>query len=250
LDVPLVGGLCLAALELAQLVPNLKVIVLLKTHVYYPVLSRVDDLRGYPDHMGRLCWDKEALISVVQDRLQWTKTKWTDVFATEGEGRALIQTMCGKIRNGPRDLLRWMDLALQLAAGAKISKDTVEKTHRKSSLESFGELDAAHAETFPKIGAVLRAVFRDNHNRKFALPELRKHIGTLRLKEEMANLSKITWMLRETPYTLPELFFRVGALALWVGQRAVLPYEDLYDVATFESSPHVSLVPALGEALK
>jgi hypothetical protein len=252
LDVPLVGGLCLAALELAQLVPNLKVVILLKTHVYYPVLSRVDDLRGYPDHMGRLSWDKDALASVVQGRLGWTQTKWTDVFAGgESDGRALIEFMCGKIRNGPRDLLRWIDLALQSAAGAKISKDTIEKTRRKSSLDSLAELKAAHGETYPEIGAVLRIIFRDDRDHKFALADLRKHIETLLLKNpEMINLSKISWMQRESAFTLPELFFRVGALALWLGQRVVLPYEDSYDVETLESSSHLSLAPALDEALK
>jgi hypothetical protein len=105
LDVPLVGGLCLAALELADLIPNLKVIVLLKTHVYYPVVSRVDDLRGYPDHMGRLSWDVDTLTSVVNDRLRWTQTKWSDVFEPdEAAGRRLVRDMCGKVRNGPRDL--------------------------------------------------------------------------------------------------------------------------------------------------
>jgi hypothetical protein len=252
LDVPLVGGLCLAALELAKLVPNLKVIVLLKTHVYYPVASRVDDLRGYPDHMGRLSWDEDRLASVVQDRLRWTQTEWSGVFAGgENAGRTLIREMCGKVRNGPRDLLRWLDLILQLPGNVKASNTTVEKTRRKSSLDSLTELEAAHDETYPKIGAVLRIVFRGNWERKFALHELRSNIEGLWLKDsEMMALTKLPWMQRESPYTLPELFFRVGALALWAGKRPVLPYEDNYDVANFESSSHLSLVPALDVALR
>jgi hypothetical protein len=252
LDVPLVGGLCLAALELAKLIPNLKVIVLLKTHVYYPVLSRVDDLRGYPDHIGRLSWNEERLTSVVQGRLRWTGTKWTDVFTgSESEARTMVQDMCRKVRNGPRDLLRWMDLTLQLAGGGKVSKSTVEKARKKSSLDALAELEAAHAETYPKIGAVLRIVFRGNGDRNFALHELRKTVEGLWLKDpEMMALTKLPWMQRESAFTLPELFFRVGALALCNGKHPVLPYEDEYDVATFESCSHLSLVPALTESLK
>lgn len=251
LDVPLVGGLCLAALELAELIPNLKVIVLLKTHVYYPVAARVDDLRGYPDHMSRLSWDADRLIAVVQDRLRWTKTKWTDVFSDgESEARALVQDMCAKSRNGPRDLLRWLDLALQFAGGAKVSKDIVGKTRRKSSLDSLAELETAHAETYPKVGAVLRVVFQKHLDRKFTLLELRKFIDGLWLKHpEMTSLIQLDWMQRESPHTLPELFFKLGALSLWSAGIPILPYEAEYDAAAFESASHLSLVPALSEAL-
>ena len=37
LDTHSIGGFCLAALRLSEANPNLKVIPLLKTHVYYPI---------------------------------------------------------------------------------------------------------------------------------------------------------------------------------------------------------------------
>ena len=252
LDVPLVGGLCLAALELSQLIPNLKVIVLLKTHVYYPVLSRVDDLHDYPDHMARLSWDTEGLESAVSNRLKWSGTKWADVFSGgEASGRSLIKAMCQSIRNGPRDLLRWIDLSLQSEAETKISKNTVDKTRTILSRHCLGELESAHADLYPGIGEVLKIVFRSKGNHKFKLSELKEHIKTLLVKDrEMIAAWKVRWMQGVTASMLPDLLFKVGALALWMGPQIVLPYEEGYRSANFESCSHVSLVPALIDALQ
>src|SRR5438874_887642 len=111
--------------------------------------------------MARLSWDTESLVSVVNSRLKWSGAKWGDVFSGgEEAGRLLIKTMCQNIRNGPRDLLRWIDLSLQSAGGSKISKDAIDKTRTKSSRHSLGELESAHSDLYPGIGEVLKIVFR------------------------------------------------------------------------------------------
>jgi hypothetical protein len=252
LDVHLVGGFCLAALELSESIPNLKVIALLKTHVYYPILLYVDDLSRHPDHMGRLCWEKDQLLKVVEDRLRWSDSTWADVFdGGESNGRALVEFMCERIRNGPRDLLRWLDLTFQLTAGGKVSKVAVNKTRKRMSLDSLAELESAHSESYPRLGAILKIVFHDGYDRKFTLQELRKHIGALKLKdEELMSLWNLPWMQRETSFTLPDVFFKVGTIALHPTEQAVLPYQGDYHVRTFESSSHVSLIPSLVEALQ
>jgi hypothetical protein len=188
----------------------------------------------------------------VHDRLQWSQTKWADVFdGGEREGRALVKLMCNRVRNGPRDLLRWIDLALQSTAGGKMSKDVADRTHKRLSLDSLNELVSAHNETYPRVGAVLKIIFRNNLDRRFALLELRKHIETLLLKDpELITLSKVPWMQRETSFTLPDLLFKIGAIALHMGQQVILPYEEGYHARNFESSSHVSVVPALVEALQ
>lgn len=252
LDVHLVGGFCLAALELSESIPNLKIIALLKTHIYYPVLFYVDDLSRHPDHMGRLCWSKDQLLKLVEDRLRWSKSTWIDVFdGRESNGKGFVESMCGNVRNGPRDLLRWLDLALQHTGDTKISKGALNKASKRMSLDSLAELESAHSGTYPRLGAILRIVFRNAHDRKFTLRELSEHIGTLKLKDqELISLSALPWMQSETSFTLPYVFFKVGAIALHPEEVTVLPYEQDYHVRTFESSAHVSLVPALVEALQ
>ena len=251
LDVHLVGGFCLAALRLGQEIPGFKAIPLFKTHVYFPLLRSIDDLGKYPDHMARLAWSTPELVQVIADRMRWADISWKDVFAgTEKDAQKLLNFMCEKIRNGPRDLLRWIDLSLQNTKEQKITETAVKATKTAIALHSFRELEAAHAGSYPRIRSVLKAIFAKVSDRQFTLPELKKHVLDLKLKDpEMMAVSRLEWMQLETAETLPELLFQIGALMLVVDSKPILPYEEAYDNENFEAATKVAFVPALREAV-
>jgi hypothetical protein len=252
LDAHLIGGFCLAALRLSGLIPGFKVIALLKTHIYYPILYSVDDLSKYPDHMGRLCWSKDELVSVIGDRLKWAKAKWEDVFeGTEVQARQCVKSMCENVRNGPRDLLRWLDLALQSTKGGKITLKSVEATKKKMSLNSLYELQSAHSDNYSRIEVVLETIFGRTPDHSFKPTELRQHIQNLLMKDrEMMGLHKsLPWMQRENSKTFPTVLFETGSLSLHSGSRSILPYEEGYDTEALNAADHIALVPALAEAL-
>ena len=252
LDTHLIGGFCLAALRLSSAIHGLKVIALLKTHVYYPILIDVDDLRKYPDHMARLCWSRDELVNVIDARLKWSKSSWTDFFAgSEPTGRQRVKSLTENIRNGPRDLLRWIDLSLQLVGTGKITEQTVKETRKKASLDSFGELESAHSSNYPKIGAVIKVVFRSDPDHKYTLRELQQHLENLIVNApEMRSLSGLTWMQHENSQTLPELLFETGAIALESKGTLILPYEEGYQPGNLEAADYILLTPALAGALK
>jgi hypothetical protein len=251
LDTHLVGGFCLAALRLQDAIPGLKVIALLKTHVYYPTLMAVDDLRKYPDHMGRLSWNKDELARVVADRLHSAKVTWADIFlGNETEARRLLSSMGDEIRNGPRDLLRWLDLGLQARKNGKIDERMVKSTKKAMSLDSLGEWESAHGDAYQKISAVIRAIFGKKPKQRFSLPELKAHIQGLMLNDdEMKTLTNLPWMQLETSATLPDLLFKAGALVFESNQHDVLPYQEDYDERQFARADHIGLVPLLIEAI-
>jgi len=251
LDTHLIGGFCLAALRLSDAIPGFKVIVLIKSHVYYPVLLDVDDLRKYPDHMGRLCWTKEELVDVVGKRLKWIGSGWTGFFeGTEKDVRQMVERMCGYVRNGPRDLLRWIDLSNQAFKGAKISERSVSQTRNRMSLDSLGEFETAHNSSYPKIGAVLKVIFRDDPGHKYSLAELKAHIKNLLIKNsEMKALSKMTWMQFETNQSIPKLLFETGAIAFEFKGQVILPYEEGYHNENFGAASSIFLVPTFIEAM-
>lgn len=252
LDTHLIGGFCLAALRLSEAIPGFKVIALLKTHVYYPILLDVDDLRRHPDHMERLCWIKEELVEVVANRIRWAGSTWTNFFeGTDQQARQMVEGMCTNVRNGPRDLLRWIDLSLQDTKDAKIGQGTLNKTKKRMSLDSLGELESAHSSKYTKIGAVIKAIFRDDPEHRYSMKELKQHIQHLLIKDqEMKALSRLPWMQLETAQTLPELLFEIGAIALEADGRIILPYEEGYDTEHFERASRVLLVPTFVEAIK
>ncbi len=132
LDEDLIGGFCLAAIRLSDAIPNLKIIGLLKTHIYQPVLRSVDDLTRYPEHMIRLHWSPDELLELLQRRMKAERQKWTDLFeGTEADGKKLIRSELKKItRNGPRDLLRTLDLAFQKSRTGKVGGPELWKRAR------------------------------------------------------------------------------------------------------------------------
>lgn len=255
LDTHLIGGFCLAALRLSKLIPNLKIIVLLRTSVYYQVLYDIADLRKYIDHMGRLSWSQKELIDVITKRLKWAGSRWKNVFSGNDKQakRLVMDNMCTNLRNGPRDLLRWIFYSLQATSkkGSKIGEKIIKKTKKKMSVNSLGELESLYSGKYEKISAVIKAIFRDDPNKKYELKEMKKHIANLLIKEdEMKRLSRLPWMQRETSQTLPELLFKIGVFAIESEGHIILPYEETYNMENFETANFIKLVPALTEAIK
>lgn len=252
LDTHLIGGFCLAAIRLAQAIPNLKIIALLKTHIYQPVLRDVDDMRKYPDHMSRLQWTADELVQLVERRLRATKTRWTDVFeGSEAQGQALVSNDMAKVsRNGPRDLIHHIDLALRLAGSGKLGPKELQRSRRDASVDSLGELESAYSSQYPSLGDVVRAIFRDSPQAAHDLRKMALHVQTLLIKDpDMKALSRLRWMQHQTSQTLPNLLFETGVLALECKGAWILPYEKAYTSDAFKGATTVRLVPALVDAV-
>jgi hypothetical protein len=251
LDMHLLGGFCLAALRLSVAIKGFKVVALLKTHVYHPVRESIEDLSKYPDHTTRLAWTDDELLSLVERRLKATAVRWSDVFdGGEQEGRALIQYMVGLLRNGPRDLLRWFDLALQQSAGRKLQRSHIVDTFDKLSRDSLKEMESAHFVRYEKLGSVVRAIFSSKPGKDFTRQELLDHLQTVLVKDRrIKSLSGLDWMQRESSDSLPQTLFEVGALALRAKSRLILPYHPDYDQDAFEGADRFVLVPGLAAAV-
>jgi hypothetical protein len=247
LDTHLIGGFCLAALRCSDKYAGLKVVPLLKTHVYYPILLQIDDLGKYPDHMERLCWTRDELFEVIDSRLKAERCAWKDLFqGSEKDARRIVADMCLQVRNGPRDLLRWLDLALQASGGNKLSETEINQTFRRMSEDSFNELVSANSVRHEKLGELLRAIFRKDPNHKYSPVQFKKYLGDLRVRnKEFQSLTKLPWMQLETSESLPDLFFKTGAIAFEAAGNLVLPYEKGYDPDTFRNASSIQLVPCL-----
>jgi hypothetical protein len=252
LDVDLVGGFCLAAIRLSNTIANLKIIALLKPHIYQPVLRSVDDLTRYSDHMTRLIWTADELLSVIQNRLDATGQKWTDVFdGSESAGKKLVkEELHSMTRNGPRDLLRTLDVAFQKSTTGKIGRTSLTAARERAAQDSLDELTSAYNALYVDFGDVVKAVFRSNAEKRFTVAELRDHIQGLMVNDhDMKALSKLKWMQSRSSQTLPELLFEVGTLALEHARKLTLPFEENYTLDGFRRADKICLAPALSGAI-
>jgi hypothetical protein len=252
LDPHLVGGFLLAGLAVSREVPNFKVIAFVKTHVYHPVRDAIEDFSKYPDHQSRLGWTVPELEQVVGRRLKWANTSWRALFSAKDEKGAFAQAakMAQEIRNGPRDLLRWLDLSLQKSPHGAITSDHLTASKRQMSKDSLKEMESAHAATYPKVGAVVRAVFGSSTDKQFTRATLHQHIAKLLVGDErLKALSTLTWMQRQSSDTLADVFLEVGALGIRGRSNTILPYSPQYDQDAFEEASAVFLVPVFREAV-
>jgi hypothetical protein len=252
LDVNLVGGFCLAAIRLSKDIGNLKIVSLMKPQIYQPVFKSVDDLTRYPRHMIRLRWTYVELMEMIQNRLDATKQKWVDVFeGTEAKAKAMLRDELANItRNGPRDLLRILDVAFETSQNGKISKSLLKESMGTASEGSLNELTGAYNALYPDLGDVINAIFRHAASKSFTLEELSQHIQTLMINDgDMKALLRLRWMQAQNSKTIPQLLFDTGVVAFKLSEKMILPFEEEYSLDRFKRADAVFLAPSLAAAI-
>lgn len=250
LDIHLLGGLFLAAVTLSRQVSNFKMIVLIKTHIYDAVSN--PDFEKFPDREVYLSWCIDELLDVISSRMHWAKVSWEEVFAgTESQAKELIaKRIANNIRNGPRDLLRWLDLAMQRSGTRKITAHNIAETERDFSLYALSALKNAFAMSYPVVEVALRCIFKNVKNTKFSREALEKRIAELLVTDPtLMKLAASDSTGEFNSLDLPKLLFKIGGLALGSGSRLILPYEKDYDSEHFDLAEYVQLVPALAPAV-
>jgi hypothetical protein len=119
------------------------------------------------------------------------------------------------------------------------------------AVDALRELESSFVSEYEGITSVVRTVFGKDPSKAFTLSQLRSHIADLQVKdpEMMSLITRLPWMQLETSQTLPEVFLRVGTLALGTGRSRILPYEDGYDEEHLETAKAVRLVPAVATGI-
>ena len=159
--------------------------------------------------------------------------------------------MATGVRNGPRDLLRWLDYALQASQDRSISASDVEQARIGMSRNALLELAGAYFETNERIEAVLQVVFGQEPEREYTRTDFREHVQDLLVNNpEMRALATMRWLQRQSSRTLPELFFEMGVISIRSDQKIILPYEEDYTPRAFDRAKSIFLTPALAPAIR
>lgn len=259
LDVDLVGGFCLAALRFSQLSQNLKVICLLRTNIYHELRSKIGDFTKYPDYVTRLSWTQDGLRELVEKRVAWATVKrrpdLRDLFETRAKSPVkILDRMVKAVRNGPRDLLRWIYLGLQNAAEdgrAKIRQGDISASRSRVAIASLDELETAYGSKYEEITHVIRAIFRKRSRQKIPVGHFITLVDDLAVSDlTMRKLQRLPWMQQTSSAKLPVILFEVGAIGFEARKRSYQPYEVGYDLPNFEIADNLYLAPLLAEAVE
>lgn len=261
LDKSLLGGLWLAAARLNQENTNLKVILLLKRHVFDLVLKATPDLDKCSESYGHLAWNSSQLIEFICSRLKYycgaTDANWRQMLfgkkVAVNTERAFFDYLLPNVRNGPREVSRWLYLAAVEAKAKKkrgVDLPTIKAVHQKVARDAYRTFNATFGEEYDGIGDVVRRVFRENPSRTYHHGELEDRIADLiQSDREYQALMRLDWMQSQTSTSIPSLLFRSGAIAIHLDGQLILPYMEGYTVENFEDADAVSLVPLFQKAV-
>jgi hypothetical protein len=254
LDAGLLGGLFAAALRLTEIIPNFKVIILIKTHIFYPVFKGMEEQDKFPDATVHLGWKREELLALLEKRIQWAGGGWSGhVEGSAEQAKELIRTgICANLRNGPRELLRWAELSTRSSSSGKLDRASIEASKGEMARYSLEALEAAFSDQYPHLGDVIRCLFRGFALTEFSREELVNHFERLLVgNDEMMQLrSALQWLAQLTPRTLPKILLESGSISLRLGKELVLPYEDQYDENRFRVADGLRLTPILADAIE
>jgi hypothetical protein len=252
LNAHLVGGFCLASLSISSSLPNVKMLVLLKKHIYRALISEISDLDQYPLHAGILSWSEDELVEMVSRRLTWANAKWTEVFdGPNAWGRETVKHMAEKVRNGPRDLLHWLYLAMRKSEGRLLTQDDIDRAMTGAATVSLQVLESAFSSQYEGVASVVNAIFSPYPNLDLSPSDLERHIGEILDADPKTDMlrRRFPWLQAETPRSLLEIFLHIGVLKLTVNDRYILPYNAQYDASHLEGADTVSLVPLIASAI-
>lgn len=253
LDTHFLGGLFLAALDLSERISNLKIVVLLKSHVFFAVMKGFEDYDKHPWSHLRFSWSRQELIDVIERRMKWAGIDWPGIFPggnREDCRSLLLKKVCPYLRTGPRELIYWIETAIATSDNVISKSNSLDRSRRALAKYSLESLVRSHNEQYPRISEVIAQVFRGRTTENLSHAQFTEHVSTLKANDEdFRSLWRLAWLQTETPRTLAEILFKVGGLALVSEKRLVLPFEAEYQEDLFDAAEAMRLAPALAQAV-
>ena len=251
IDTHLLGGLCLAAIDMNEEFSNLRVIVILKSHVFDPIYRDVEDLHIPPSYIiSKLSWSKTELKQLIVDRLKHVGLTLKELFKNvpEVDIEESFNNQLHFLRTGPRDLLKIYDWALIESNDEPLTLENINNAINKMAVDNFKEVRATNSSEYPKIDELLKEIFFSFRTPK-KLKEFPGLLTELKVKnEDLRAIWKTPWLQMETQKTISRVFFNIGVVLLVVNSKTILPYEPEYEIDNFEIADKLDLVPILRKA--
>src|SRR5262249_3324213 len=107
----------------------------------------------------------KELLELIERRVGYSKLKWNDVFRCSKE--EFLEFMQFKLRNGPRDLLRFIDIVFDSVGNGKAM--AIVDFRRKEEdyrLYAFQQMQVVYGYVFKNIGDFVREMFKKGAERQ------------------------------------------------------------------------------------
>jgi hypothetical protein len=257
----LLGGLWLASAQLTYIIPNLKVIVLMKSNIADMVRTKIYDYDWVVDSYGTISWNDQKLIELIKNRLHHycgcDKDKWANrlfKYSSSKKVSEALNIVLSNIRNGPREMFRLFykasEFQIEQTGDDKITVESLESVLDNFSRESYEQFNINYSEQYPGIESLIPLLLREDHNFVFKKNSFNVFFKTKISSDPIyAELLKNSWLQPYYAATFPNLLQRLGIISFIYDNKQILPYMDNYNIQNFEMSKQFEILPIVKRAI-
>ena len=158
-DKHLLAGFILGSSDLKKQVEGLSVVHILKSHVKES-LSSIEEFTNRPKRsIQYIAWSTDELLDLIVKRLRFSGLAWTDVF--DFSETEYVKYFEFKLRNGPRDILRHLDVVLDnVNTIRKLQLSDFGASENDYKSFSFQQMQVVYGDVFKDIGDFVRELFK------------------------------------------------------------------------------------------
>lgn len=151
LDANLMAGYILGTRALEQSLNYVSFVNIMKGQAYEAVRD-IEEIANLPhDYFAHISWTQNELNALVDSRMKFANVSDADVFAEPKEEK--IAEMSLAIRNGPRDLLRFMEIILKNGGLSQISSASIEDCRAEFKAAARMQMRTVYSQFYEGIEA-------------------------------------------------------------------------------------------------
>jgi hypothetical protein len=242
---------------------RLHALMFLKHGIWKSWATAPDEYDKVEDRIAFLTWDHDSLVRMIGLRIasvrglsseQDTEALWKAEFNWQGDFAAFTEEVTGFCVNGPRDMVKFCNLAAA-RAGDKDSPITIE--HFRAALGDYSQgkirsLAENYNALYPGITFLVTRAFRKAAGPEMTAKELAERIQQNILVDPLGqNDENIDKKLRSWPKErLALLMFEIGVVGFRVGRDIEYVIESpVLSEADFMAQQHVVIHPAFRKHL-
>jgi hypothetical protein len=222
-DAHLLAGYILGTNWISSRFDFVQFVHVLKSNVY-DALWDVEELANLPhDYYHYLGWSRAELISLVAARLQYSGVKEQEIFSPSLA--ECVDEIIPLIRNGPRDLLRYLEIILKSGADKRVTASSVRESQALFKREARRQMESVYSHVYEGVDLFATAMFEGASTIRVGDFERRFH--SLRLESRPHGLDYGQHWLKSADRAVRALV-EAGVVDFTLGERWVRPFEKDY----------------------
>lgn len=158
-DRELLAGYILGTNSVARRYRYIQFVHILKGNVFRE-LNEMEEIANLPsDYFDYISWTRPELKRMIEARIQYANVDPNEIF--QGPLEANIDLLADRVRNGPRDLLRFLELILKSSEHEKVSFSSIEANSARFKRLARQQVETVYAGVYEGLESFLAAVFEN-----------------------------------------------------------------------------------------